>query len=130
MLFYCLDRPRIKIIHNMTSLGLWEKNVPVHLSCSAKCYPPATFFAWYKLEDNTTVLSNNQNYTVLPENPGRYYCYVSNEVGKATSEPVEIYLNRTYQFKLLKLFMTDNLYETFRYSDILSALTQISFLIS
>lgn len=110
-LFSCSDRPRITIIHNMTSLGLWQKEVPVHLSCSVQCYPPATLFAWYKLEENTTVLSKDQNYTVQPQNSGTYYCYASNEVGKSRSEPVKIYINCTYKFTLLKLFMTDNLYE-------------------
>lgn len=96
--FSCSDRPRIQILHNMTSLGLWEKKHPVHLICSVQCDPPATFFAWYKLEENTTVLSSNQNYTVQPQNPGTYYCYASNEEGKSKSEPVEIYLNRKYKF--------------------------------
>lgn len=94
----------------MTSLGLWEKAVPIHLSCNVQCDPPATFFAWYKMEENTTVLSNNVNYTVQPQNPGMYYCYARNEEGESRSEPVKIFLNRTYKFTLLKLFMTDYLY--------------------
>ncbi|MCJ8740264.1 hypothetical protein PDJAM_G00056900 [Pangasius djambal] len=86
-------QPRITIIHNMTSLSIWEKATPIHLSCSVQCDPPADFFEWYKLEENTTVLSYEQNYTVQPENPGTYYCYASNEVGRSTSEPVKIFLN-------------------------------------
>ncbi|XP_027003863.2 B-cell receptor CD22-like isoform X3 [Tachysurus fulvidraco] len=85
-------RPHITIIHNMTSLGLLDE-VPVHLTCSVQCDPPATFFAWYRLEENT-VLSNNQNYTVQPQNPGMYYCEASNEIGKSRSVPFEINHNQ------------------------------------
>ncbi|KAK3531241.1 hypothetical protein QTP70_015223 [Hemibagrus guttatus] len=83
-------QPQITIIHNMTSMGLFEEAVPVHLSCSVQCYPPATSFAWYKLEENTLFLSNDQNYTVQPQNPGMYYCEASNEMGNSISEPVKI----------------------------------------
>ncbi|KAK3560888.1 hypothetical protein QTP86_022881 [Hemibagrus guttatus] len=83
-------QPQITIIHNMTSMGLFEEAVPVHLSCSVQCYPPATSFAWYKLEENTPVLSNDQNYTVQPQNPGMYYCEASNEMGNSISETVKI----------------------------------------
>ncbi|KAI5099124.1 B-cell receptor CD22 precursor, partial [Silurus meridionalis] len=86
-------RPRITIIHNMTSMGLLEDAVPVHLSCSAQCDPPATFFAWYMLEKNTTVLTNHQNYTVQPHNPGTYYCIARNGIGESSSQTVKIYLN-------------------------------------
>ncbi|KAF5900620.1 sialoadhesin-like isoform X1, partial [Clarias magur] len=85
-------RPLITLIHNMTLPGLWEKLLPIHLTCSVQCYPPATSFAWYKLEENTTVLSVYQNYTVQPEKPGTYYCFASNEVGKSRSAPLQIYL--------------------------------------
>lgn len=98
------DRPRIKIIHNMTSLGLWQWKV--HLSCSVQCDPPANYFAWYKLEENTTVLSNNQNYTVQTQHPGTYYCDAKNEVGKSRSEPVKIYPDRMYKSILLKQIYT------------------------
>ncbi|XP_060743821.1 sialoadhesin [Tachysurus vachellii] len=91
-------RPRITIIHNMTSLGLLDEAVPVHLSCSVQCDPPATFFAWYRLEEKT-VLSNNQNYTVQPQNPGTYYCDASNEIGNSRSDPFEI--NHNQNIKLL-----------------------------
>ncbi|XP_047676773.1 B-cell receptor CD22 isoform X2 [Tachysurus fulvidraco] len=87
-------QPHITITHNMTSLGLLDEAVPVHLTCSVQCDPPATFFAWYRLEEKDTVLSNNQNYTVQPQNPGMYYCEASNEIGKSRSVPFEINHNQ------------------------------------
>ncbi|XP_053503681.1 hemicentin-2-like [Ictalurus furcatus] len=99
-------RPRITLIHNMTSLGLWEKAVPIHLSCSVQCDPPATFFAWYKMEENTTVLSNNVNYTVQPQNPGTYYCYARNEEGESRSEPVKIFLNHFIIKQLVQVIIS------------------------
>ncbi|KAF4086288.1 hypothetical protein AMELA_G00104200 [Ameiurus melas] len=99
-------RPRITLIHNMTSLGLWEKEVPIHLSCSVQCEPPAIFFAWYKMEDNTTVLSNNLSYTVPPQNPGTYYCYARNEEGESRSEPVKIFLNHFIIKQLVQVIIS------------------------
>ncbi|XP_026790849.3 B-cell receptor CD22 isoform X2 [Pangasianodon hypophthalmus] len=99
-------QPRITIIHNMTSLSIWEKAAPIHLSCSVQCDPPADLFEWYKLEENTTVLSYKQNYTVQPENPGTYYCYASNEVGKSRSEPVKILLNYFIIKRLIQVIIS------------------------
>ncbi|XP_017346095.1 B-cell receptor CD22 isoform X6 [Ictalurus punctatus] len=99
-------RPRITLNHNMTSLGLWEKAVPIHLSCNVQCDPPATFFAWYKMEENTTVLSNNVNYTVQPQNPGMYYCYARNEEGESRSEPVKIFLNHFIIKQLVQVIIS------------------------
>ncbi|XP_017346089.1 B-cell receptor CD22 isoform X4 [Ictalurus punctatus] len=99
-------QPRITLIHNMTSLGLWEKAVPIHLSCNVQCDPPATFFAWYKMEENTTVLSNNLNYTVEPQNPGTYYCYARNEEGESRSEPVKIFLNHFIIKQLVQVIIS------------------------
>ncbi|XP_058269937.1 B-cell receptor CD22 [Hemibagrus wyckioides] len=98
-------QPQVTLTHNMTSMGLFEEAVPVHLSCSVQCYPPATSFAWYKLEENTAVLSNDQNYTVQPQNPGMYYCEASNEMGKSTSEPVKISNNSVIQL-LIKIVIS------------------------
>lgn len=117
--FSGLDQPQVTLTHNMTSMGLFEEAVPVHLSCSVQCYPPATSFAWYKLEENS-VLSNDQNYTVQPQNPGMYYCEASNEIGKSTSEPVKI-SNSMYRFTLFTVYSfyrkkrTDNGFITIDY---------------
>ncbi|XP_046718573.1 sialoadhesin isoform X2 [Silurus meridionalis] len=101
-----LYRPRITIIHNMTSMGLLEDAVPVHLSCSAQCDPPATFFAWYMLEKNTTVLTNHQNYTVQPHNPGTYYCIARNGIGESSSQTVKIYLNHFFIKRLVQIIIS------------------------
>ncbi|XP_053363088.1 B-cell receptor CD22 isoform X2 [Clarias gariepinus] len=99
-------RPSITLIHNMTLVGLWEKLPPIHLTCSVLCYPPATSFAWYKLEDNNTVLSVYQNYTVQPENPGTYYCFAKNDVGNSTSEPLQIYLHHIIIKRLIQVIIS------------------------
>uniref|UniRef100_A0A4W4DTW9 B-cell receptor CD22 n=1 Tax=Electrophorus electricus TaxID=8005 RepID=A0A4W4DTW9_ELEEL len=93
-------RPSTKIIHNITYMSsMWAQTLPVHLTCSVQCDPPATSYAWYRLEDNTTALSTHQNYTVHPQSPGIYYCSAKNDIGMGTSERVELFLN-----PLLKLF--------------------------
>ncbi|TSN03407.1 B-cell receptor CD22 [Bagarius yarrelli] len=97
-------RPRITIIHNMSSVGPFERLAPVHLICSVQSDPPVTLFAWYNLEKNT-LLSTNQNYTVQPQHPGTYYCNASNEVGKSSSEPVEIYPNQLFIKRLVQVII-------------------------
>ncbi|XP_036453126.1 basement membrane-specific heparan sulfate proteoglycan core protein [Colossoma macropomum] len=85
-------RPHITIIHNLTSMGLWDGKAPVQLTCKADCYPPATTYKWYRKDDNTEKLvASDQNYTVQPQDPGIYFCYASNEIGESTSEPAELF---------------------------------------
>ncbi|KAK2880768.1 hypothetical protein Q8A67_018036 [Cirrhinus molitorella] len=85
--------PNINIVHNMTTLtqGNWE--IPVSLTCSADAYPPATVYNWYREEDNMTVLSDHQNFTVQPQNPGMYYCTANNAIGKSRSKNIMLFIS-------------------------------------
>nr|XP_055053172.1 B-cell receptor CD22-like isoform X2 [Misgurnus anguillicaudatus] len=80
----------VTIIHNMTAQRNWEH--PVYLICSADAHPPPKVFKWYRLE-NKTVLSHHQNFTVLPQNPGMYYCTATNDVGTSKSEPIMLFVH-------------------------------------
>ncbi|XP_076832933.1 B-cell receptor CD22 [Brachyhypopomus gauderio] len=84
-------RPSVTIIHNMTSV--WYQALPVHLTCRTQSDPPVTSYKWYRLEDNTIVLSTDQNYTAHPQSPGTYYCTAQNSIGPARSDPVQLFLN-------------------------------------
>ncbi|XP_067221715.1 B-cell receptor CD22 isoform X2 [Chanodichthys erythropterus] len=83
--------PNINIVHNMTAEGNWE--LPVYLTCSADAYPAASLYKWYREEDNTTVLSDQQNFTVQPQNPGTYYCTADNGIGKSRSKNIELFVS-------------------------------------
>ncbi|XP_062873413.1 LOW QUALITY PROTEIN: B-cell receptor CD22 [Trichomycterus rosablanca] len=98
-------RPHITVINNVTLLAHWAGDVPVHLSCNVHCYPPATSYAWYRLEDETA-LSNSQSYTVQPQNPGTYYCSATNEMGSSKSELVQLYANSfSLQYFFISIFV-------------------------
>ncbi|XP_043115715.1 B-cell receptor CD22 isoform X2 [Puntigrus tetrazona] len=84
--------PNVNIVHNMTTLTQWNWELPVHLTCSADAYPPATDYKWYREEDNTTVLSEHQNFTVEPQNPGLYYCTAVNAIGKSRSGSMKLFI--------------------------------------
>ncbi|XP_048017900.1 nectin-1-like isoform X2 [Megalobrama amblycephala] len=71
----------------------WNWELPVYLSCSADAYPAATDYKWYREEDNTTVLSDQQNFTVQPQNPGTYYCTAANSIGKSRSKHIELFVS-------------------------------------
>ncbi|XP_073719539.1 B-cell receptor CD22 isoform X2 [Misgurnus anguillicaudatus] len=81
---------KVTIIHNMTAQRNWEH--PVYLICNADAHPPPKVFKWYRLE-NKTVLSNHQNFTVLPQNPGMYYCTATNDVGTSQSQPITLFVH-------------------------------------
>uniref|UniRef100_A0A9J7XWL2 B-cell receptor CD22 n=1 Tax=Cyprinus carpio carpio TaxID=630221 RepID=A0A9J7XWL2_CYPCA len=85
--------PNINIVHNMTTSIQWNWEIPVHLTCSADAYPPATDYKWYREENNTTVLSYQQNFTVWPENPGMYYCTANNAIGKSRSKSIMLFMS-------------------------------------
>ncbi|XP_058655738.1 B-cell receptor CD22 isoform X2 [Onychostoma macrolepis] len=82
--------PNINIVHNKTQ---GNNEIPVYLTCSADAYPPATDYKWYREDDNTTVLLHHQNFTVQPQNPGKYYCTAANEIGKSRSEHIKLFIN-------------------------------------
>ncbi|XP_016128356.1 B-cell receptor CD22 isoform X1 [Sinocyclocheilus grahami] len=84
--------PNIKIVHNTTTLTQWNWEFPVYLTCSADAYPPATVYKWYREEDNTTALSDHQNFTVQPQNPGIYYCTAANAIGKSRSKNIMLFI--------------------------------------
>ncbi|KAL6471389.1 hypothetical protein MHYP_G00200390 [Metynnis hypsauchen] len=85
-------RPHITIIHNLTSMGLWDGEAPVQLTCKADCYPAATDYKWYRKDGKTEKLvATDQNYTVQPQDPGIYFCEAKNEIGESTSEPAELF---------------------------------------
>ncbi|NP_001091715.1 uncharacterized protein isoform X1 [Danio rerio] len=83
--------PNITIVHNTTTSAQW--NLPVYLSCIADAHPPATEYKWYRQEDNTTVLSQQQNFTVLPQNPGLYYCTATNDIGLSRSKQIALFVS-------------------------------------
>ncbi|XP_042610836.1 B-cell receptor CD22-like isoform X2 [Cyprinus carpio] len=85
--------PNINIVHNMTTSTQWNWEIPVHLTCSADAYPPATDYKWYREENNTTVLSYQQNFIVWPENPGMYYCTADNAIGKSRSKSIMLFMS-------------------------------------
>ncbi|KTF85697.1 hypothetical protein cypCar_00042948, partial [Cyprinus carpio] len=87
--------PNINIVHNMTIFTQWNWKLPVYLTCSADAYPPATDYKWYR-EDNTTVLSYQQNFTVWPENPGMYYCTADNAIGKSRSDHIMLFIGSNF----------------------------------
>uniref|UniRef100_A0A8C1Y7S4 B-cell receptor CD22 n=1 Tax=Cyprinus carpio TaxID=7962 RepID=A0A8C1Y7S4_CYPCA len=91
--------PNINIVHNMTTSTQWNWEIPVHLTCSADAYPPATDYKWYREENNTTVLSYQQNFTVWPENPGMYYCTANNAIGKSRSKSIMLFIGTNVRFK-------------------------------
>ncbi|XP_059369942.1 B-cell receptor CD22-like [Carassius carassius] len=84
--------PNIKIVHSMTTLSQWNWEFPVSLTCSADAYPPATDYNWYREEDNVTVLSEHQNFTVQPQNTGMYYCTAANAIGESRSENIMLFI--------------------------------------
>ncbi|XP_052432691.1 hemicentin-2 isoform X29 [Carassius gibelio] len=84
--------PIIKIVHNMTTLTQWNWEFPVSLTCSADAHPPAEVYNWYREEDNVTVLSEHQNFTVQPQNPGIYYCTAANAIGESRSENIMLFI--------------------------------------
>uniref|UniRef100_A0A671TCY6 B-cell receptor CD22 n=1 Tax=Sinocyclocheilus anshuiensis TaxID=1608454 RepID=A0A671TCY6_9TELE len=86
--------PNINIVHNMTTLTQRNREIPVYLTCSAVAYPPATDYKWYREEDNTTVLSQ-QNVTVWPQNPGMYYCTAANAIGKSRSKSIMLFISNS-----------------------------------
>ncbi|KAK7172120.1 hypothetical protein R3I93_004425 [Phoxinus phoxinus] len=90
--------PATKIIHNKTADWNWQ--LAVYLTCSADAYPPATDYRWYREEDNTTVLLDQQNFTVLPQNPGMYYCTAANSIGISRSKHIMLFVS-SYSLKVL-----------------------------
>ncbi|XP_059369943.1 B-cell receptor CD22-like [Carassius carassius] len=94
--------PIIKIVHNMTTLSQWNWEFPVSLTCSADAYPPATDYNWYREEDNVTVLSEHQNFTVQPQNPGMYYCTAANDIGESRSENIMLFIGSEYEITHFK----------------------------
>lgn len=87
---FSTDTPNINIVHNQTE---WNWELPVYLTCSADAYPPASHYKWYREEDNTTLLSDQQNFTVQPQNPGMYYCTAANSVGNSRSEHIKLFVS-------------------------------------
>uniref|UniRef100_A0A8C1VQK7 B-cell receptor CD22 n=1 Tax=Cyprinus carpio TaxID=7962 RepID=A0A8C1VQK7_CYPCA len=87
--------PNINIVHNMTTSTQWNWEIPVHLTCSADAYPPATDYKWYREENNTTVLSYQQNFIVWPEKPGMYYCTADNSIGKSRSKSIMLFMSNS-----------------------------------
>uniref|UniRef100_A0A8C2IX98 B-cell receptor CD22 n=1 Tax=Cyprinus carpio TaxID=7962 RepID=A0A8C2IX98_CYPCA len=87
--------PNINIVHNMTTSTQWNWEIPVHLTCSADAYPPTTDYKWYREENNTTVLSYQQNFIVWPENPGMYYCTADNAIGKSRSKSIMLFMSNS-----------------------------------
>ncbi|XP_026137801.1 B-cell receptor CD22-like isoform X1 [Carassius auratus] len=94
--------PIIKIAHNMTTLTQWNWEFPVSLTCSADAHPPAKVYNWYREEDNVTVLSEHQNFTVQPQNPGIYYCTAANAIGESRSENIMLFIGSEYEITHLK----------------------------
>ncbi|XP_056330009.1 B-cell receptor CD22 [Danio aesculapii] len=95
--------PNITVVHNTTASAQWD--LPVYLSCIADAHPPATEYKWYRHEDNTTVLSQQQNFTVLPQNPGLYYCTATNNIGKSRSKQIALFVSSNSLRVFLKIVL-------------------------
>ncbi|XP_016111719.1 B-cell receptor CD22-like [Sinocyclocheilus grahami] len=102
--------PNINIVHNMTIFTQWNWKLPVCLACSADAYPPATDYKWFIQGDNTKVVSQQQNFTVWPQNPGMYYCTAVNAIGKSRSEHIVLFISSNilmlYHIIFLLLILT------------------------
>lgn len=90
----------------MTTLTQWNWEFPVYLTCSADAYPPATVYNWYREEDNKTALSEHQNFTVQPQNPGMYYCTAANAIGESRSENIMLFTGSEYEITHHKYVFT------------------------
>uniref|UniRef100_A0A673LVW8 B-cell receptor CD22 n=1 Tax=Sinocyclocheilus rhinocerous TaxID=307959 RepID=A0A673LVW8_9TELE len=96
------NAPNINIVHNMTIFTQWNWKLSVYLTCSADAYPPATDYKWFKQGDKTKVVSQQQNFTVWPQNPGMYYCTAANAIGKSRSEHIMLFIGSEYEMAFIK----------------------------
>ncbi|KAL6109578.1 siglec1 [Pungitius sinensis] len=81
----------------------------VKLSCSSHSYPPVTWYAWYRKNDQepNEKVSDHQRYTVSSDKPGSYYCVARNEMNQTQSSPVHLFeaTGNTIRTVLITLFV-------------------------
>ncbi|XP_026120031.1 B-cell receptor CD22-like [Carassius auratus] len=97
--------PNMNIVHNMTTLTQWNWEIPVRLTCSADAYPAVTEYKWYREEDNTTVVSHQQNFTVWQKSPGMYYCTAANAIGKSQSKSIKLFISSNSLTVFYQIFL-------------------------
>ncbi|XP_059390077.1 B-cell receptor CD22-like [Carassius carassius] len=97
--------PNMNIVHNMTTSTQRNWEIPVYLTCSADANPPVTDYKWYREEDNTTVLSHQQNFTVWQKSPGMYYCTADNAIGKSQSKSIKLFISSNSLTLFCQIFL-------------------------
>ncbi|XP_061738825.1 B-cell receptor CD22-like [Nerophis ophidion] len=79
----------------------------VTLSCSSHSFPPIKQYFWYKKTEGSDgadkEVSDSQNFTVLSDQPGIYYCVAQNDIDERKSEDVRVFLDRTLMRALIFL---------------------------
>ncbi|XP_061738824.1 B-cell receptor CD22-like [Nerophis ophidion] len=79
----------------------------VTLSCSSHSFPPIRQYFWYKKTEDSDgadkEVSDSQNFTVLSDQPGIYYCVAQNDIDERKSEDVRVFLDRSLMRALMFL---------------------------
>ncbi|XP_074540297.1 B-cell receptor CD22 [Halichoeres trimaculatus] len=76
----------------------------VTLSCTSDGYPKVKEFFWFKKTQEThEEVSKSQTLTVYSDQPGDYHCIAKNEINQKSSEPVQMFVDRSF-VKILIIF--------------------------
>lgn len=93
--FSRLDAPKHTEIKMSAEIQQDDGRSYVTLTCSARCYPPAERFSWYKKakgQERDVKMSESQTFTVFSDQPGIYYCTAKNEINERESGPVTLFV--------------------------------------
>ncbi|XP_042345844.1 B-cell receptor CD22 [Plectropomus leopardus] len=86
-------RPRNVTVQAKPAFVVDENNL-LELHCHAQCHPPLTSVTWMKMIDGKSeIIQTTQPFvvrSVSPSDSGRYSCAVSNDLGTANSQQVDI----------------------------------------
>ena len=93
MIYFPIDAPKhASIISSSLQPGAGS----VVLSCSSSSFPPIIQYKWYWTVKGKFVdkfVSEDQNLTVPPTQPGTYYCVALNEIAAKRSDAVDLFLD-------------------------------------